>query len=159
MRSLRPLLALPLFLASCVNTDAAVFVEPSIEKPTAAVAGSALGVTISGNFNLKLHLGARASGPSEVSLGAFGILDAKQSAEITSIQLGASAIQFPDTVEPDVDALATFPFDLGSKTLPVDTRAKLCDPAGVIIRGTIQDSLLGGSTPFFSPIVHPTGCP
>ena len=155
-------LALPLALTGCINTDAAVFVEPTIESPTATVAGGALGVTISGEFKLNLHLGPRASGPSEVSLGGFALLDADQKAEITSVQLGASAIQFPVTVEPDVDALATFPFDLGSKTLPATAKdqaaGSLCDPRGVILRGTIQDSLLGGSTPFFSEIIHPAGC-
>ena len=96
------------------------------------------------------------------SLGGFAILGADKKAEITSIQLGESAIQFPATVEPDVDALATFPFDLGSKTLPATAKDKaagsLCDPSGVVLRGTIQDSLAGGSTPFFSEIIHPDGC-
>jgi hypothetical protein len=158
MRSLRPLLALPLLLAACVNTDAAVFVEPTIESPTATVAGGALGVTISGKFTLKLHLGPRASGPSTVALGAFSILDSKQSAAITSVQLGSSSTQFPVTVDLDSDVSAALPFSLGSKTLPVGDKAKLCDAASVVIGGTIQDSLLGGSTPFFSAIVHPAGC-
>ena len=159
---LLPILALPLALMGCINTDAAVFVEPSILSPKATVAGGALGVTISGEFKLNLHLGPRASGPADVALGGFAILDVDKKAEITSIQLGDSAIQFPTAVEPDVDALATFPFDLGSKTLPATAKDKaagsLCDPRGVILRGTIQDSLAGGSTPFFSEIIHPAGC-
>lgn len=158
MRPSPSLLALPLLLAACVNTDAAVFVEPTIESPSATVAGGALGVTISGNFTLKLHLGPRASGPSQVTLGAFSILDSKQSAAITAVQLGSSSTQFPATVNLDSDVSAALPFTLGSKTLPADAKAKLCDPAGVVIGGTIQDSLLGGSTPFFSAIVHPAGC-
>ncbi len=158
MRSLRPLFALPILLAACVNTDAAVFVEPTITSPTATVAGGALGVTITGNFTLDLHLGPRATGPSTVTLGAFSILDAGQKAAITSIQIGSTSPQFPATVELDSDVTAAMPFDLGKKTLPPDAKAKLCDAAGVIIGGTIQDSLLGGSTPFFSPIIHPAGC-
>ena len=158
MRSLRPLFALPILLAACVNTDAAVFVEPTIESPTITVAGGALGLTISGNFTLKLHLGPRASGPSQVSLGAFSILDAKQSAAITPLDIGSSSTQFPVTVDLDSDVSAGLPFTLGSKTLPSADKAKLCDAAGVVIGGTIQDSLLGGSTPFFSAIVHPAGC-
>jgi hypothetical protein len=159
MRSLRPLFALPLLLAGCVNTDAAVFVEPTIESPTATFKGGALGVTISGNFTLKLHLGPRASGPSTVKLGAFSILDAGQKAAITSVQIGTTSTQFPVTVDLDSDVSASLPFDLGSKTLPEDpSKSKLCDPAGVVIGGTIEDSLLGGSTPFFSAIIHPAGC-
>jgi hypothetical protein len=158
MRSLRLLFTLPILLAACVNTDAAVFVDPTIETPVATVAGGALGVTISGNFKLNLHLGPRATGPSTVTLGAFSILDAGQKAAITSIQIGSTSTQFPATVELDSDVTAAMPFDLGGKTLPADAKAKLCDAAGVIIGGTIQDSLLGGSTPFFSPIIHPAGC-
>ena len=78
--------------------------------------------------------------------------------EITSVQLGKSTTEFPVTVDLDSDVDATLPFDLGSKTLPAETKTKLCAEAGVVVRGTIQDSLLGGATPFFSPIVHPTGC-
>jgi hypothetical protein len=158
VRPLLPVLALPILLTACVNTDAAVFVEPTIESPTATVKGGALGVTVEGDFTLKLHLGPRASGPSKVTLGAFSILDAGQKAAITSVQIGATSTEFPVTVDLDSDVTAKLPFTLGSKTLPADAKAKLCDPAGVIIGGAIQDSLLGGSTPFFSAIVHPAGC-
>ncbi len=57
---------------------------------------------------------------------------------------------------------AAFTFDLGKKLLPVEAKGtepgQLCDPAGLILGGTIEDSLRGGSTPFVSPIVVPTGC-
>ena len=158
MRPSPSLLALPLLLAACVNTDAAVFVEPTIESPTATVAGGALGVTISGNFTLKLHLGPRASGPSQVTLGAFSILDSKQSAAITAVQLGSSSTQFPATVNLDSDVSAALPFTLGPATAKDKAAGSLCDPRGVTLRGTIQDSLAGGSTPFFSEIIHPDGC-
>ena len=158
MRPLLPLLALPIFLTGCVSTDPTVFVDASLESVSAAVQGGALGATIAGELGLKLHLGPRASGPSQVSLGAFAILDAGQKADITAIVLGASATEFPVTVDLDSDVSATLPYSLGSKTVPAEAKAKLCDPAGVVVRGTIQDSLLGGSTPFFSAVVHPTGC-
>lgn len=158
VRTLLPLLALPIFLAGCVNTDATVFVDASLESATAAVGGGALGATVAGELALKLHLGPRASGPSQVTLGAFSILDANQEAEITAVVLGASSTEFPVTVDLDSDVSATLPYSLGSKTLPAEAKAKLCDAAGVVFRGTIQDSLRGGSTPFFSAVVHPTGC-
>ncbi len=158
MRPFLPLLAFAALLGGCVNTDPTVFVDPAIENATAAVSGGALGVTVAGELTLKLHLGPRAEGPAQVTLGAFAILDAKQSAEITAVQLGKSTTEFPVTVDLDSDVSATLPFDLGSKTLPAETKAQLCDPAGVVVRGTIQDSLLGGSTPFFSAIVRPAGC-
>ena len=158
VRPLLPLLALPILLVGCVSTDPTVFVDASLKSASAAVQGGALGATVTGELVLDLHLGPRASGPSQVSLGAFAILDAGQKAEITAIVLGASATEFPVTVDLDSDVVATLPFSLGSKTVPAETKAKLCDPAGVVFRGTIQDSLLGGSTPFFSAVVHPTGC-
>lgn len=158
VRTLLPLLALPLFLTACVSTDPTVFVDASLESATVAVQGGSLGATVTGELVLQLHLGPRASGPSQVSLGGFTILDAGQKAEITAIVLGASSTEFPVTVDLDSDVSATLPYTLGSKTVPAETQAKLCDPAGVVVRGTIQDSLLGGSTPFFSAVVHPTGC-
>jgi hypothetical protein len=154
-----PLLALPLVLAGCVNTDAAVFVDASFETATAVVSGGSLGVTVAGDLTLKLHLGPRASGPSQVDLVSVTILDDKQSAEITVVQIKKSSVEFPVTVALDSDVTATLAYDLGGKTLPVEIRTKLCSGAGVVVRGTIQDSLLGGATPFFSSIVHPTGCP
>ncbi len=152
-------LALPLALAGCINTDAAVFVEPTIESPTAVVKGGALGVTIEGTFTLKLHLGPRASGPSKVDLRDFNILDAKQSGTLAPIEISRSSITFPTTVDLDSDVASDLTFDVGTKTLTAATKTKLCDAAGVIIGGTIQDSLQASATPFFSPIVHPTGCP
>ena len=153
------ILALPLALAGCINTDAAVFVEPTIESPTAVVSGGALGLKIAGHFTLKLHLGPRASGPSTVELRDFTILDSNQKGSLAAIEISKSSTTFPATVGLDSDVSSELDFDVGTKTLPSADKAKLCDAAGVVIGGTIQDSLQAGSTPFFSPIVHPTGCP
>ena len=153
------LVVLSFGLTACVNTDAAVFVEPSIESPTAVVKGGALGVTIEGTFTLKLHLGPRATGPSKVDLRDFTILDAKQSGTLAPIEISKSSITFPTTVDLDSDVSSDLTFDVGAKTLTSATKTKLCDAAGVVIGGTIQDSLQATATPFFSPIVHPTGCP
>ena len=159
MRPLLPILALPILLAGCINTDATVFVDASIENATAVVSGGALGVKVAGDLTVKLHLGPRASGPSQVSFVSLSILDDKQNAEITAVQIAKSSPEFPVTVDLDSDVSAALSFDLGSKTLPVEIKDKLCNPAGVVFRGTIQDSLLGGATPFFSAVVHPGGCP
>src|SRR5262249_60696592 len=69
---------------ACVNTDAAVFVEPHVANPAATVTGGALGVSLTGSFDLTLHLGPRASGASMVTPGAVKILDAKQMGELVS---------------------------------------------------------------------------
>ena len=153
------LLALGLLLAGCPNTDAAVFVDPSIDAPTLAVQSSALGTGLHGGFTLSLHLGARASGPSQVSLGQFEIQDAQMKGAIVSpLVLDAGATMLPVTVSPDSDVTVTLTFDTGAKPLPADLAAKLCDPAGVVITGTIQDSLQTGATPVDSAVIKATGC-
>lgn len=159
MRPSLSLLACAALLASCVNTDATVFVDASFADATAVVSGGSLGATVAGELTLKLHLGPRASGPSQASLVAVSILDDQQSAEIVAVQLEKSSPEFPVTVELDSDVAVKLAYDLGSKTFPDTTRDKLCNPAGVVFRGSLQDSLLGDATPFFSAIVHPTGCP
>lgn len=158
VRTLLPLLALPIFLAACVNPDQSIFIEPAIKNATAFVGTHPLGTSIKGEFTLNLHLGPRASGSSQVTLGAFSILDSGQTAAITSVQIEATATEFPVTVDLDSFSFVALTFNLGNKLLPIEAKGQLCDPTGVIISGTIQDSLLGGSTSFFSKIVHPTGC-
>jgi hypothetical protein len=151
------LLALAAPLAGCPNTDTAVFVDPTITAPAATVSGSALGTAITGgSFHLNLHLGARASGPSTVTLGAFSITDASKTNTIVSALDVATSTTFPATVEPDSDVDADFTFETGSKLLAGELKDKLCDPAGVVIHGTIDDALLGTSTPMDSPVFMPT---
>ncbi|MEO5729914.1 MAG: hypothetical protein ABI134_04015 [Byssovorax sp.] len=158
MRTLLLLLALPIFLAGCSDPDTTIFVVPAFGNPSAFVGTTPLGATIKGNFTLKLHLGPRASGPSQVTLGAFSILDSDQKATITPVQIGATSTEFPLTVDLDSFVSAELPFNLGNKLLPIEAKDQLCDPAGVILSGTIQDSLLSGPTPFISWIFLPTGC-
>jgi hypothetical protein len=159
------LLALPFsmiaaVLAGCINTDAAVFVEPTISSPAMTVMGSALGTGItSGSFHLDLHLGARASGPSTVSLVSFAILDAQMQQDIVDPLMATSSTPFPATVQPDSDVNADFTFNTGAALLPAAKGTALCASAGVVIRGTIQDSLMGATpTTRYSPVFHPSGC-
>lgn len=145
--------------AGCVNTDTAVFVDPTPSNPAATVTGGALGVSLKGSFDLKLHLGARASGPSKVTLGAFAIADAtaQMNAIVASLPV-ATTTTFPVTVDLDSDVDVAFTFDTGTKPLSADLQPKLCDPAGVVLSGTIQDSLQDRATPFHSAVFHPAGC-
>ncbi|MFT3774406.1 MAG: hypothetical protein QM820_54295 [Minicystis sp.] len=153
------LMAAAPLLAGCPNTDTAVFVEPSVASPTLTVAGSALGASVSGGFTLSLHLGARASGPSAVSLGQFAIQDATQTADIVSpLTLDSGSTSLPVTVEPDSDVQVALTFDTGAKLLPADVKDKLCAAAGVVITGTLQDSLQDTSTPVDSAVIHASGC-
>lgn len=158
-RALLLLLSASPLLAGCPNTDTAVFVAPAIESPTLDVTKGLLGTSVKGSFTLTLHLGARASGPSDVSDLSIDIRDAND-ASITDITalLDAGATQFPVRVEQDSDVDVAMTFDSGSKPIEDALATKLCDPAGVSIGGTIKDSLQDSATPVGSDVIHATGC-
>jgi len=160
VRALLPLSGLLLFGPSlaCVNTDAAVFVDPTLTQAEATVSGGTLGTSVKGSFQLSLHLGPRATGPSQVNPGTFSILDAEQKGSIVSPLPVVSTTTFPVTVELDSDVDVAFTFDTGAKPLPADVMPKLCDPAGVVLGGAIEDSLQNHATPFASAVFHPSGC-
>lgn len=141
-------------LVGCINTDAAIFVAPTLDAPAVAVKNGALGTSVSGAFHLELHLGPRASGPSTVTLGQFDILDAQQAAAIVSPLALTSTPPFPVTVQPGSDVDLSLTFDTGTKLLGADLGKKLCDAAGIVIGGRIEDSLLGTATPVASGVLH-----
>jgi hypothetical protein len=143
---------------ACVNTDPTVFVEPTATKPEATVAVGTLVVSLKGSFQLSLHLGPRATGKSTVSLGAVEILDAERKGAIVSALPVTTTPALPVTVELDSDVDLSCAFDTGDKSIADDARPKLCDPAGVVLGGTIEDSLQDRATPFASAVFHPAGC-
>jgi hypothetical protein len=145
----------------CINTDPTIFVEPTLSAPAATVASSVLGTGITGgSFQLDLHLGPRASGPSTVTLGEFSIEDAAQTAPIVPSLTVASTPQFPVTVGLDSTVDTSFTFGTGADLLAPSVAAQLCAAAGVVISATINDSLQEGKpTVAVSPIFHPSGCP
>jgi len=152
------LLPVALLLAACVDTDAAVFVAVAVDAPRAEVTTTAFGIALTGAFTLTLHLGPRATGASQVQLLSAKVLDAKQTGEIIGALPASTTTTLPVTVDLDSDVAVPFTFDTGAK-LPADLQGKLCDPAGIVIAGAIQDSLQSTSTPFASAVIHATGCP
>jgi hypothetical protein len=146
-------------LGGCVNTDTSVFVTPTITSPSAKVQMGALGATVTGAFDLDLHLGARASGPSTVTLGEFNILDAEQHGSILPAPLSVTgSLTSPIVVQPNSDEDDDFTFDTGNGTEPTSVVTALCAPAGVVISGVFQDSLTGMSTPVSSSVFQVSGC-
>jgi hypothetical protein len=144
-------------LAGC-NTDTAVFVDPTVETPKVAVQAGLLGVGVSGSFTLDLHLGARASGSSTVTLGEFELVTGKDKSPVVSPLPLVGDKDFPLTVDQDSDVLVHFTFDSGKNPLPQSDEPALCGAGGVAVKGTIQDSLAGSSTPVFSASIDPSGC-
>ena len=152
---------LPFFClsAGCINTDAAVFVEPSIKKaPEVTVSAGVLGIGLTGSFQLSLHLGPRATSASKVSLGTAEIVDAGKKGAIVAPLPVAAPIELPVTVELDSDVDVPFTFDTGDKPLKSELLPELCDPMGVVLSGAIQDSLQDHVTPFASAVFRPAGC-
>jgi hypothetical protein len=148
-------------LLGCPNTDTAIFVAPSIDDPACTVSSSVLGTGItSGAFQLSLHLGARASGTSMVSLGSFSILDATEKTTIVDALKVSSTTHFPVAVAQDSTVVADFTLgDMGMPQILSESEGMdLCAPPGVVIGGSIQDSLEDGQTTAYSDVFHPSGC-
>ncbi|XXX75270.1 hypothetical protein WMF30_47245 [Sorangium sp. So ce134] len=152
--------ALASLASGCIDTDAAVFVEPSIAAPEAIVSSSALGTGLQASFALRLHLGPRASGPSRVAVRAFEISSADQKTAIVAPLPAETTTALPVEVAPDSDVTVAFTFDTGAAgtTLPAEAAAALCAAEGIRITGAIEDSLEDGATPVASAVFHPR-CP
>jgi hypothetical protein len=147
-----------LTLVGCIDTDAAVFVEPTIAQPSAQVTSGLLGVSATGSFELSLHLGPRASGESQVSLEAFSIQSADETATILDPLPLAETTERSLAVQPDSTKTMVLSFDTGANLLAAEVRAQLCAPGGVRIKGVIDDALKGGPTPVVSAPFSPAGC-
>lgn len=154
------LLALSSLLTGCIGDDEAIiFVEPSVNSPEASIAGSVLGSTVTGAFQLRLVLGPRASGSSTVAIGSVNITDAENKTAVVSGLSLVTSQSFPLTVAPSSDVKLDVTFDMGDKTVPMTTVDALCKAPGVRIAGTIDDSLQDAATPFASDVFAVTGCP
>lgn len=154
------LVALATLTTGCIGDDEAIiFVDPTLSSPQATLAGSVLGSTVSGSFQLRLVLGPRASGSSTVTLGSFNITDAAgKTALVPSLSVMPSKT-FPLDVPPSSDITVDVTYDIGDKTVSMMTTEALCGTSGVTISGTINDSLQEGPTPFMSESFKPMGCP
>ena len=143
--------------SGCINTDTAIFVDADIDSPSLGVAQGPLGSSLSGAFSLSLHLGARAAGPSDVTLGTFNIETADRSSVIID-SLPVTADQAsPITVEPDTTVDVAFVIDTGSDPLPKSTIDQIC-AGNIVISGVVDDSLAASSTPVVSDAFSALGC-
>lgn len=139
------------------NTDAAVFVAPTVESPSLAISKQALGTKISGSLTLKLHLSARASGPSSVTLQSFSLKSADQKTVFADALPFQADKPSPIAVAEDSTTSVTITIDTGANLLPTSVHDGAC--AGqVVVTGVLQDSLDTGATTFASAAFTPTGC-
>lgn len=153
----RILVALGLLGAGCIDTDTAVFVDATLGTASVTVGGGGLGVTLNGSFALELHLGARASGTSEVTYTSFSLKSAADDAVLVESLPVAPDKPSPVSVDPGSDVVVTFTIDTGASTLPTDLRDRIC--AGQVrISGVIEDSLESESSPIESAAFTASGC-
>ncbi len=149
----------PALLAGCIDTDAAIFVDPSIESASMSVSDGPLGAALSGGFDVVLHLGARASGPSETSFISFSIKSSDESEVIVESLPVKTTAALPVTVEPGgEDVVVSFEIDQEGDVIESDLVAALCS-GSVVVSVVMDDSLATTSTPVVSEPFEVSGCP
>ncbi|MBK8251355.1 MAG: hypothetical protein IPK82_01635 [Polyangiaceae bacterium] len=143
----------------CINTDAAIFVDPSTDNPALQVQSAALGTSVSGGFSLSLHLGARAADSSDVALQSFTLVtEDEKTVLVESLPLAASGATFPVTVEPDTTVDIDLTIDFGEDLVEQAVADAICNAGSVRFKGAITDSLRGTTVPVVTDAVVPTGC-
>jgi hypothetical protein len=157
--------ALPLSAIGCLlvltgcDPDTAVFVDPSIGSPSATIQGGTLGASLTGSFTLELHLGPRASGASDVTVGAFDLLSADQTTTLVGPLPTVTDPASPIRVDVDSTVELAVTFDTGADPIPSDVGDAICAAGNVVVSGTIQDSLQNAPTPVASEAFAVLGCP
>jgi hypothetical protein len=150
---------LGLLTAGCPNTDAAVFVEASIEGMEATVEQSSLTTGIGGSFTLVLHLGPRADDASAIDINQLSFTNADRTTTVLEPLKFSTDSTLPVQVgiDSDVRVNVTFVPDGADGNL-VDSSDMLCDPAGIAVAGSLSASLRGSNIPVHSLPFQPT-CP
>ncbi len=145
-------------LPACINTDAAVFVEPNVSSAALTVVGSALVTGVEGSFTVSLHLGPRAADDAEVLAVGFSIVTA-DAAQTLVPSLGVTASpEFPVTVPIDSDVAVLVSVAVADNQLEANARDALC-AGDVRVRAVLQDSLRGSIVSADSEPFAPGGCP
>jgi hypothetical protein len=136
----------------CIDTDTAVFVDATVGGASLSVSGTGLVTSVSGGFALQLHLGARASGASEVTYQSFSLKSTDDTVLVESLPVTPDKPS-PVSVEPGGDVVVTF--TITADDLPPDLKDRVC--AGQVkIATVIEDSLEGESSPVESEPFTPS---
>ena len=147
----------PLLLAGC-DFDAAVFVEATFLSAAASVTQSSLAAGLSGQAQLNLHLGERASEAGQVELQAVSINRAADGQSIIASLGIRTDPAFPISVAIDSDVLVTVTFVEMDNEVDVALVDALC--AGeVVLSAILDDSLRGGTIEVASSPFSVAGCP
>jgi hypothetical protein len=136
--------------AGCGNKQS-VSLGASIENVELAIEQVALGTVLSGQFDLRLELGAEAPESTSVTLENFALVDATSGSEVLPLSVMAPDTEFPLRVDKGQTQRVR---------LVIDSRdTSSTDPCGtVLVQGTVSDTLSGGTTTGRSPSLVPSGC-
>lgn len=154
----RAALLLVLATTPACNLDTAIFVDGTLLAPSLSVESVLLGTKLGGGFDLDLHLGARASGPSTTSVLSFSLVDAAGVGLVDPLAVVADGPVQNLTIEPDTTTTIAFTVS-GDDLVPSETVDAICGAGTVQFRGTFSDSLASAPTPLASDLFAPTGCP
>lgn len=145
--------------SGCIDTDAAVFVDGSVDNAAATVQSSALSAGLGGQFALNFHLGARASSDSEVTLRSVSLENAARSQTLAPSLKVASAPAFPVVVPRGGDSQVQINYSADDNLFEVSALSALCDPAGIVVSIIFDDALLGATAVAHSQPFVVQGCP
>ncbi len=145
-------------LTGCIDTDAAVFLDATLESPALEVSASSLATGLSGSTTLSLHLGPRAAGSSTAKVVTLSLVSADGATTLAPTLGFTSTPALPVTVNVDDTVSVALALAASDNPLQTDAAAALC--AGSIrFRAVIDDSLRGGSVTSESDAFAATGCP
>jgi hypothetical protein len=144
--------------SNALDTDPTLFVAATVKSATVNVdQTNMLVATLNGGFTLSLHLGIRASSEAEVNVQQFELVSEDQNTIIVpSLPLTAKGQTLPIVVEPGSDE--DVPITIEATELKGDEGTKLCSFGSVRYRGSLTDSLRGGTVPVLVDPVDVTGC-
>ena len=138
--------ALPLLLASCSAKDAASL-SVQISTATVTVKTGAFGGSASGTFQLTLALGSEASGPTTVTLENFQLETLKRDPLVPVLALDQATT--PVVINKGESKILTVTFT--DQQLDHDAACA----GSVDIRGSVSDTLKGGTDPVASSPITP----
>ena len=78
---------------------------------------------------------------------------------LVALAMHLSGVAFRATVQPNSTVVANFTFGTGNGTLPSMDKAGLCAAAGLVLSGSIEDSLAGRSEPVPPAPAFQVSCP
>ena len=146
MRSSLLVWALPLLLVGCSAKDA-VSLSVELSPATVTVQNGAFGGSASGSFQLTLKLGSEASGPTTVTLENFSLQTLMGTPLVPVLSLEPATA--PLVIDKGDSKNLTFTFT----DQPVDHDAACAGQ--VDIRGSVSDTLKGGTDPVTSSAITP----